>query len=143
MPAPHNAPNAESSELAAPRETLRSLANAFRRRSDEPAVVDWLYIVGGAVGVLAVLWFVARRVLRSEPPKPFRHPTKMFRSLCKAHRLSRRRRRLLERLALAHGLASPGLLFVMPAKLDVRGLDASWQRRQGELDLIKSRLFGA
>ena len=69
-------------------------------------------------------------------------PRSLFRELCRAHSLSRPRRRLLKRLAAARAVSPPALLFVQPECFALAGLPDDLASQAEEIALLEQRLFG-
>jgi hypothetical protein len=67
---------------------------------------------------------------------------KLFRELCRAHRLSLKNRRRLRRLAAARGIAEPARLFLEPKHFDEAHLPESQQPVADEIRRLRDRLFG-
>jgi hypothetical protein len=68
-------------------------------------------------------------------------PPRLFRELCRAHRLSRPHRRLLKHLAAARGLSSPASLFVRPECFDLDQLPSEVKLYADELNKLRAQLF--
>ena len=68
-------------------------------------------------------------------------PWRLFSDLCSAHKLSRRERQVLKRLASQHRLDQPAILFVEPSWFSAEKLGANWVRRGEEVDRLRQRLF--
>ena len=67
---------------------------------------------------------------------------KLFRELCRAHRLSYRSRRRLRRLASARGIAEPARLFIEPKHFEAAHLPETLQSAEREIRRLRDRLFG-
>jgi hypothetical protein len=67
---------------------------------------------------------------------------KLFRDLCRAHRLSSRNRRLLRRLASARGVAEPARLFIEPKHFEVAQLPETLRASAEQIRRLRNRLFG-
>lgn len=103
-----------------------------------------LVLYGVLAGALAAslafaAWLTFRDLLTR---RGYRHPWKLFRELCRAHHLDRQSRRRLARLAAAHGLAQPSVLFIEPERFDVANLHASWKAERAELEFLRDTIFG-
>jgi hypothetical protein len=74
------------------------------------SAVEWCAILSA----LAALWWLSAIMLRrgdEDRPKED-HPGRLFRELCKVHRLSWNETALLQQLSDERGLVTPSLLFV-------------------------------
>jgi hypothetical protein len=67
---------------------------------------------------------------------------KLFRELCRAHRLSFANRRRLRRLASARGIAEPARLFLEPKHFETAYLPENLQSSADEIRRLRDRLFG-
>jgi hypothetical protein len=74
---------------------------------------------------------------------PSNSPGRLFRELCRAHRLGASGRRLLKRLALARGLSSPVNLFVEPRYFDSADLPDEVCQYAEQILRLRKQLFGA
>ena len=74
---------------------------------------------------------------------PSNNPRTLFRELCRAHHLGASNRRLLMRLAVARGLASPAILFVNPKYFDTEDLPEVFSEKSEQLIQLRRQLFGA
>jgi hypothetical protein len=68
-------------------------------------------------------------------------PRRLFRDLCRAHRLPYRSRRLLRRLAAARGIAEPARLFVDASCFDTANLPEKLTPAADDVRLLRHRLF--
>ena len=68
-------------------------------------------------------------------------PWGLFRSLCSAHRLSARERRLLTHLAWQHQLPQPAMLFLDASLWDAERLGPTWDAQAKKLGSLRERLF--
>jgi hypothetical protein len=97
------------------------------------------------VSVAALLIAIAIVVYRSSQRRKqeFTHhsPRRLFRDLCRAHRLPLRSRQLLKRLAFAHGVKEPETLFVNSSYFDAANLPASLRPAADEIRTLHNRLF--
>src|SRR5688500_7467423 len=75
----------------------------------------WVSVGAVTVAIaVAVLW-AGTRLFSSREQRIVNSPPRLFRELCRAHRLSRRQVKLLQLLASLHGLDQPARLFLEPA----------------------------
>ena len=97
-------------------------------------------ILLAAAGGLALVWLAIQALNRRR--QRVRHsPWRLFRDLCAAHRLTRRQRQLLRRLAQAQQLAQPAVLFLDPRAWDIARLGSvdGWTRQ--ELEALQRQLL--
>lgn len=97
---------------------------------------------GLAVGVL-IAWCYSRwsRKEREEDAGPPHSPQKLFRELCKAHRLSAAQQRLLEWLAAERQLLQPAMVFLDPILLESAIVHADSPNVRKRLTELRSRIF--
>lgn len=122
-------------------ELFRGMGSSFRgkrARIDSDDLLAWL---GIAVGVALAMWTLSRLLARQERFRRCTKPWPLFRALCQAHRLRRRDRRLLARLARHQALVHPAQLFVEPWRLEPGGLPAEFTPQAPELEALRQRLF--
>jgi hypothetical protein len=117
------------------------LADAVHGRTpagqQQGVLLGFVLIAALLVGLWAVLQVSALRGRRGS----YNSPRRLFRSLCRAHRLSWSQRWLLGRLARAHGLAHPAQLFVDPEYFDEPRLAAGLRPKAQRLRQLRDRLF--
>lgn len=100
----------------------------------------WVSVGAVAVAVaVAVLW-AGTRLFSSREQRIVNSPPRLFRELCRAHRLSRRQVKLLQLLASLHGLDQPARLFLEPACFDAANAPAL-SSRQREYHELRCTLF--
>jgi hypothetical protein len=100
-------------------------------------VITWL------VAVPVVIWLVAGLFNRERRKRTIYSPKKLFKALCRAHRLDRSARRALTKLAAAAHIAQPATLFVSPEAFDAH---LATLKRASQIALYKQlreQLFGA
>ena len=93
--------------------------------------LPWLIAVA-VLALLAVLGtgvWLTLHALAARRHHPCNDGMKLFLELCRAHQLDRASRRLLQRLANAHGLSQPAVLFVEPERYDIVEHDHQYVRR--------------
>lgn len=127
--------------LLADDSALRGIAGGFQgKQAEVDAAALLLALVIGIAGFVG-LWALARWVTRQDRSDSYYHPEALFRSLCRAHQLGRRERRLLEELARWHELDQPAILFLAPERFDPEGLSGSLRQQTERLLAIRARLF--
>jgi hypothetical protein len=90
-----------------------------------------------ALGLLVSHWISRRR------QKEFwcDSSSQLFRELCRAHRLDRTNRRLMQKLASARGVGSAAELFVEPDNFDAANLSKVLDSSANELRQLRHELF--
>jgi hypothetical protein len=113
-----------------------------------PRPGDWSFGWSGIASIAAVslaiivcFWAIST-YLSIQRQRNSNSPWQLFADLCKAHKLSRGERQMLQRLAGQHRLELPAMLFVEPSWYSVEKIGLSWGHRD-ELDKLRQRLFAA
>ncbi len=94
------------------------------------------------VAVIGFLWWLNRMMNRQEGRRQYNNPKQLFRSLCRAHNLTRAQQRLLLNVARIQGMTQPASLFLEPDRFDEAakgGLSAAAE----QLAELKKHLFWA
>jgi hypothetical protein len=101
-----------------------------------------LVIILGSLALLAIVLFGWIRAAR-QSAKSFLNesPTRLFRELCAAHRLSLPSRRMLKRLASTRRLANPAMLFMQPEHFETTTLPAHLQPSANKIQKLRETLF--
>ncbi len=142
--------------LSAGRHTLASLAapllaqsaswqdmgRRFREGGSTLDSTELLVLVAFLVGLFALLWLISRFLLRDQR-QPYHNSAGLFRQLCRAHRLSWRRRSLLWKLARAHELAEPAAIFLAAERFTTAHLPPKLGKRGAEIASLHAKLFGS
>jgi len=127
--------------LLASFDMYRSVSDWFRAGKSP---LDWQYVLP-TLSALTIIFLIATwltlRWLRLRERRTLNSPAKLLAELCAAHGLLRRQRQLLAALARHYNLAQPAMLFVEPALWGAEKLGPTWNRRRGELDELRGRLF--
>jgi hypothetical protein len=121
--------------------TVRPIWGRFdheRPRFDATHVWTILSLVALIIGLAVVSYRSSRRTKRHFDVDS---PTRLFRELCRAHRLSFGKRRLLKRLAAVRSLSEPALLFVEPRHFDIAHLPDELRQSAEEIWRLRDRLF--
>jgi hypothetical protein len=100
-----------------------------------------LLLSGGFVLVVAAVLVWNRLTRRPQRTFKCNRPSRLFRDLCRAHRLDRGARHLLKSLAVARGLENPDLLFVKPECFDPAYLPPHLASSAAELRNLFQQLF--
>lgn len=119
----------------------RSMGSGFRgarTRFDSGDVVTGLLILAG---VIVGLFILSRLLSRQDRQRVCNSPRALFRSLCKAHSLDRRSRRLLSRVARWQRLAHPARLFLEPNRFDGSNLSPELGPKRAALAGLRERIF--
>lgn len=96
--------------------------------------------IGATIGILVLLLTFLGRALGWWSQHS---PGLLFRELCAAHQLSSSKRRLLHQLAMAHRIADPASIFLMPEKFDEKTFPPRLLRRSAEILALRQQLFGS
>ncbi|MFV1964785.1 MAG: hypothetical protein ACC628_05140 [Pirellulaceae bacterium] len=113
----------------------------FQRGGSTLETEDLLVLFGVLCVLVVVVWLFSRYLALHE--KQGRNsPRRIFRELCRAHRLGWADRQLMRQLARWHRLPSPSLLFLDAPRFEVRALGPAFARRARQLTAIRERLFG-
>jgi hypothetical protein len=101
----------------------------------------WMLVSIAALLITAAV--VAHRSSR-RGQREFTHdsPRLLFWELCRAHKLPLASRRLLKRLAAAHGVSDPAILFVNSTHFDPASLPANLQPAADQIRTLRNQLFG-
>jgi hypothetical protein len=104
--------------------------------------LSWL-IIGGVIFCLLLAVIVLVVVGSTTKGKPLYDHRALFESLCRAHQLDRKSRRLLCEVAEFHGLSQPGRLFIERHWLFPMNLSPALKARSADLAALRRRLFHA
>lgn len=106
--------------------------------------LDPSLIVASIVTLLVVivfLWGLSRLLNRQEGRRLFNSPKQLFRSLCRAHELSRAQCRLLLQIARSQGATQPASLFLEPELLESAARQPQFKSQQEAFRQLRARLF--
>lgn len=98
------------------------------------------WVAAAIVLAVLVIGFACRylpRILKRMQDSPRR----IYRTLCRAHKLSWSHRRLLLKLARSSGLP-PQSLFLQPETLESALRDPNWQHATAHISALQAKLFG-
>lgn len=96
-----------------------------------------------AAASLVALGLLLRALARWQGhARPCYAPEKLFRSLCRAHRLDRQQRRALQQLAATHRTTQPALVFVDPRLFEPSDLPEPLAQQGELLRQLRRQLFG-
>jgi len=93
-------------------------------------------LLAAALLILAVFLIIRRRRAKRLP-----NPRRLFKELCRAHRLDRLSRRRLWRLARTACPEQPARMFLEPEKLDFRLCQRKLQMSRDEVVSLRRKLF--
>ena len=91
--------------------------------------------------VIVFLWALSRLLNRQEGRRLFNSPKQLFRSLCRAHELSRAQCRLLLQIARSQNVSQPASLFLEPERLDTAARQPQFKSQQEAFRHLRARLF--
>ncbi len=97
-----------------------------------------LVVLAAVIGFL--IW-LNRMMNRQEGRRVYNNPKQLFRSLCRAHDLSRGQQRLLLQIARLQNLPQPAVLFVEPERFDQAERYWSSQTARSQAAELKEVLF--
>jgi hypothetical protein len=124
-----------------------ALTTAAILAAKPPKPGDWSFgwaevasIGAFALAIIVCLWAI-QTYLSAQRERNTNSPWYLFIDLCKAHKLSRRERNVLQRLAQQYQLDQPAMLFVEPLWLSAEIAGSAWNQRLDELDRLRHRLF--
>jgi len=114
-----------------------------------PRPGDWSFGWAGvaaiaefALAIIVCLWAL-KTYISVQRERNSNSPWHLFLDLCKAHKLSRRERNLLQRLAQQYRLDQPAMLFIEPSWFTVEKAGPGWNDQFDELHRLRQRLFAA
>lgn len=123
-------------------DVLRSLARGFQGKENELTPATVLSVLAVATGLLLAIWLLSRWATRKERSGSYYSQSGLFRALCHAHRLDRRQRRLLRRLARGRKMPQPAALFLRPDCFIPATLTSELQREGDAVAALGKALFG-
>ncbi|HUY89943.1 MAG TPA: hypothetical protein VMV10_14500 [Pirellulales bacterium] len=121
---------------------LRSLAQGFHGKEDELTPATVLSVLLVATGLFLGIWLLSRWATRKERSGSYRSSSGLFRALCRAHRLDRKQRWLLRRLARGRKLPQPAALFLRPDCFAPSTLGPEMQTDGEAVQALGKILFG-
>ncbi|MCA9248431.1 MAG: hypothetical protein KDA42_14995 [Planctomycetales bacterium] len=127
--------------LAQNQHTLAEASEHFRQTKSrfeiEDVIIGLVLLLVTAIGLL----LLKKLLEQSERRKGYHHPGRLFEELIRAHKLNRRERALLRRLAAHERLDDPGRMFLEPERFDVSRIPDSLAKRRAEVFALRDRLF--
>ena len=121
---------------------LRSMARGFHGKDAELDLGTVLSCLLIATAFVLAIWLLSRWTTQKERAGSYHSPRRLFRDLCRAHRLDRSQRWLLRRLARLRQLPQPAALFLMPECFASATLSGELQAQSAALEAIRARIFG-
>lgn len=125
-------------------DSLTNAAFLLAARLDRPRANfdrEWIFLAGLAVVLALVLLLSHWSSRRRQREFWCDSPKGMFHEFCRAHRLSRANRRLMQRLGMAREIENLGELFVEPETLDATTLPLALKPADTELRQLRHQLF--
>lgn len=101
-------------------------------------LITWLIVLGVAIAAICVAAVFFSRWLKRR--QQYSHSL-LFRSLCRAHGLGMRDRRLLLRIATLTNLSAPARVFTEPAWSDPARLPGSLKSQAKDLVRLREQIF--
>jgi len=98
-------------------------------------------LILAAVTLLVIGAIIWQTISRRRREFEYDRPPRLFKELCRAHKLTWSNRRLLIQLAAARGLKGAALLFVEPEHFDVTNIPAALKASAAELRRLRHKLF--
>jgi hypothetical protein len=114
-----------------------SMSEGFRQSTDNTSNLFMVALM--VLGIVLVAW-LASRYFRIKENRKYRCPKRLFRRLCRVHKLSLIEWWLLRSLAHRRHLASPAEVFVNPRLLEFEPGTQTAMTRQ--IENIREKLFG-
>jgi hypothetical protein len=122
-------------------ENPRAVWGRFDHSKPGVGLAEWSVILGATFLVVVVMIVSRWRAKRQKAEFLSDSVTQMFSELSRAHRLDRTNRRLLKKLAAAHGAKSAATLFVEPEYFDASKLPPALVASAQELHQLRHKLF--
>lgn len=120
---------------------LQTMGSNFRGSQARLGKNDLLACLALLAVVVAGVWLLRRLLAYQESRRPFNHPRKLFRELCRLHGLDAIEQRLLKKVAAQHHLAQPAMLFVQADLFDSAVLASALAPQSQRLLALRDRLF--
>ena len=117
---------------------------ALRKHSQESGKIEIsdLWLALAAFGGFAILLFVLANLFSArEKKRAANSPLRLFWELCRTHKIKLSQRWLLWRIARAHELQDPGILFVEPELFDADLLGAAFKGKAAAIASLHRQLF--
>lgn len=114
------------------------------RFGGQGAKLQWGDLYMGLALVVAVgigLFLLSRLAARQERRRTFNSPRRLFRELCKAHRLTPVERRRLKQIARHQQLTQPARIFLEPERLSPANLSPELKAESQQVAALRKRLF--
>jgi hypothetical protein len=121
--------------------TWRRLGEQFSGSGAELSQGEMLSLSAMGLAAVIAIWFLQRLAYRQEHPQSYYRPRRLFRQLCRTHRLKRADCQRLRRLAQRFHLRQPALLFVEPDYFVLENLPSEFSHERQEIDALRRRLF--
>jgi hypothetical protein len=116
------------------------LGNRFRQGGSSFQAGNSLLLLGVLAALVAIVWLVSRYISIYESGGCY-SPRRLFRELCRGHRLGWTDRQLLRQLARWHRLPNAAQLFVEPHRFDLEKLKPVFAEHTAQLATLRDRLF--
>lgn len=127
--------------LLAQRDNWERLGDRFSGQNAEIDLHELGVLLLGLVAAGALIWLLHRLAKWQEGRALSHNPKRLFRDLCRSHRLSGWQVKVLRAVSEAVGLQEPAEVFVRPEALKVENLPDDWEKHRADVDSLRRRLF--
>lgn len=128
--------------LAADAMPLHHMGRRFRGDDSALDAADLLLAAAVVSAAALIVWLLSKYVGRRDQTL-HNDPARLFRELCRAHRLGFDQRLLLWRLAQLLKLSQPARIFLEPHRLEKQNLPQSLSAYQQAFAQLHRKLFGS
>lgn len=125
----------------AQREVWSRLGDRFSGKNAQFSASDWAMLIGVVLLAVAFIWGLRWIQQLQAGRRTSNQPRHLFDDLCAAHRLTRRERRLLRRMAVEAGFEVSAQLFLSPECFEDRDLAAECGIDSATLLELQHKLF--
>ena len=126
--------------LLADFEVVKSMSNRFHGKQAQLHTSDLMMGVGLLSALVLVAWGLSRFTRKSDDQPRYSSARSLFRELCRAHKIDRAGRSLLQKVARSQNLA-PAQLFLDPDCWQPDHLDPQWAPAADQCRTLYDRLF--
>ena len=130
-----------SALLLADRSLFRDMGAGFREKREHFDALDLLLWILLAVGFFVIVGLLSWLLARSDKHQLFNSPRRLFRTLCRSHRLDRPARSLLAQIARIEGIDQPAQLFLEPEYFYRERFHPALEGKRAAIEALAARLF--